>query len=215
MNNEIYQTIKNRILFLEYAPGQILNEKVLAKEFGVSRTPLREVLNKLEWEQMAKIFPRTGTMVTEIEFQKIMNAFQVRLEIEGLVGKLSAEQVSDEHLDRIRMIRDECSQLSAHKNKKGLVDIDFKFRDVLHDAINNSVLKDISEYLYNLTLRLWYITLDKGSWTEEVQSLLDEIDHTHEVLCKKDPGKAYNLRKEFLVMHLERIRKKFSGFTDL
>ena len=55
MNREIYRTIKNRILFLEYNPGQILNENTLAEEFGVSRTPLREVLSKLVWEHLARI----------------------------------------------------------------------------------------------------------------------------------------------------------------
>ncbi|MCP4349010.1 MAG: GntR family transcriptional regulator [Desulfobacterales bacterium] len=215
MNKEIYQTIKKRILFMEYAPGQILNEKVLAKEFGVSRTPLREVLNKLEWEQLAKIFPRTGTMVAEIEFQKIMNAFQVRLEIEGLVGKLAAEQADDEHLEQLRIIQDECSQLSSRKNKTDLANIDLKFREILHDAVSNPVLKDISYYLYNLTVRLWYVTLDKGDWAEEVQTLLDEIDQTREVLYKKEPQKAYNLRRDFLITHLERIRRKFSGFAAL
>jgi DNA-binding GntR family transcriptional regulator len=49
MNREIYRTIKDRILFLEYKPGQILNENTLAEEFGVSRTPLREVLSRLVW----------------------------------------------------------------------------------------------------------------------------------------------------------------------
>jgi DNA-binding GntR family transcriptional regulator len=68
MNPDIYREIKRRILFLEYEPGQILNENVLAREFGVSRTPMREVLYRLSWEQLARIIARTGTMVTQIEF---------------------------------------------------------------------------------------------------------------------------------------------------
>jgi len=57
MNQQIYQKILNRILFFEYVPGQILNENALANEFGLSRTPLRDVLSRLEWEQLVKIIP--------------------------------------------------------------------------------------------------------------------------------------------------------------
>jgi len=83
MNEQIYTVIKNRILFLEYAPGQILNENVLAKEFGVSRTPMRDVLNRLEWEKMARVIPRTGTMVNEIKFEHMMNIYRASHNCQG------------------------------------------------------------------------------------------------------------------------------------
>ena len=211
MNQEIYRTIKDRILFLEYKPGQILNEKTLAEEFGVSRTPLREVLSRLVWEQLARILPRSGTMVTEIEFQKMMHVFQIRFEIEELVGRLACEKITDNHLDNIDKIRKECSQLLDRKNRKGLVNIDFKFRNVLYDAANNPVLRDMSQYLYDLTLRLWYIISDRGDWAEEVQPLLDEIKQTYEALFRGNPQEVGKLRSEFLIRHFARIRIKFLG----
>ena len=211
MNREIYRTIKDRILFLEYAPGQILNENALAEEFGVSRTPLREVLSRLEWEQLARILPRTGTLVTEIEFQKMMHVFQIRFEIEGLVGKLAAEKITDDHLEKIDKIRQECSQLLHHRSRKDLLNIDIKFRDALYDAANNPVLRDISKYLYDLTLRLWYTISERGDWAEEVRPLLDEIEQTHKALSRRNSQEAGKLRREFLIKHFARIRKKFLG----
>ena len=83
MNPEIYEILKDRILFMEYRPGHILNEKVLAEEFKMSRTPLREVLMRLEWDMLVRILPRTGALVTEIEFYLMMNTYQVRFEVEG------------------------------------------------------------------------------------------------------------------------------------
>ena len=211
MNREIYRIIKDRILFLEYNPGQILNENTLAEEFGVSRTPLREVLSRLEWEQLTRILPRTGTMVTEIEFQKMMHVFQIRFEIEGLVGKLAAEKITDDHLDKIDKIRQECSQLLHRRNRKDLVNIDIKFRDALYDAANNPTLRDISQYLYDLTLRLWYTISETGDWVEEVNPLLDEIEQTHKALSRRDSQEAGKLRREFLIKHFARIRSKFLG----
>jgi DNA-binding GntR family transcriptional regulator len=211
MNHKIYRIIKDRILFLEYKPGQILNEKTLADEFGVSRTPLREVLSRLVWEQLVRILPRSGTMVTEIEFQKMMHVFQIRFEIEELVGRLACEKITDNHLDNIDKIQKEGSQLLDRKSRKALVNIDFKFRDVLYDAANNPVLRDISQYLYDLTLRLWYIISDRGDWAEEVQPLLDEIKQTHEALSRGNPQEVGKLRSEFLIKHFARIRMKFLG----
>lgn len=211
MNHKIYRIIKDRILFLEYKPGQILNEKTLAEEFGVSRTPLREVLSRLVWEQLVRILPRSGTMVTEIEFQKMMHVFQIRFEIEELVGRLACEKITDNHLENIDKIQKEGRQLLDRKNRKDLMNIDFKFRDVLYDAANNPVLRDISQYLYDLTLRLWYIISDRGDWAEEVQPLLDEIKQTYEALSKGNRQEVGKLRSEFLIKHFARIRMKFLG----
>ncbi len=208
MNNEIYQTIKGRILCLDYAPGCILNEKVLAKEFGVSRTPLREVLNRLEWDQLVRVLPRTGTMVAEIEFQQIMNTFQVRLGIEEMIGKLAAEHIATEHLQRLVKLQEECEKLFESRNKFALVEVDRGLRTILTDAANNPVLKNISEALYDLTARLWCAVLDKGDWKEEVQSIVDEIGQTITVL-KSDEKKLGALRRDLLTQHVERITHKF------
>ncbi len=210
MNNDIYQTIKERILCLEYPPGSILNEKVLAKEFAVSRTPLREVLNRLEWEQLVRVLPRSGTMVAEMEFQQIMNTYQVRFEIEEMVGKLAAEHASEEHLQRLITLHQQCKKLFEVVDKEALIAVDRELRTILNDSTNNPVLKNISESLYDRTVRLWCSVLDKGSWKEEVQSVVDEISQTLTVL-KSDKNELGALRRELLTQHLGRIRQKFLG----
>ncbi|NNG02053.1 MAG: GntR family transcriptional regulator [Desulfobacteraceae bacterium] len=209
MNTEIYHTIKHRILVFDYQPGQILNEKMLAEEFGVSRTPLRQVLNRLEWDDLVRILPRTGTMVTQIEFPKMMNAYQVRFEIEALVGKLAAEQITTDHLSRLAGIHDTCSSLLDSKDKIQLTRLDREFRDLLFEAADNPVLEAISRRLYDLTQRLWYATLDRGEWTEVVEGFSAELEHTRRAWMAKDPEAAGRTRREHLVSHFDRIRSKY------
>ena len=211
MNPDIYQEIKRRILFLEYVPGQILNENVLAKEFGVSRTPMREVLYRLSWEQLARIIARTGTMVTEIEFQKMMHTYQTRLGIEGEVGRLCTELATDDHLAEIRNIRRDCSALTDKKDPGALVEIDRRFRRALHEAAGNPVLKSISDQLYTLTFRLWYVTLDKGDWQEEIREVLTEIDDTLTCMEARDGMETASTRRDALMRHFDRIRAKYLG----
>ena len=214
MNLKIYTEIKNRILFMEYQPGQILNEKVLAQEFGMSRTPLREVLNRLEWDQLVRVLPRSGTMVTEIEFQKMMYTYQVRFEVEELVGKLAAEHMTDDLIARMDALQEQCAKLFDLKCRRDLVEIDIQFREILFDAARNPVLRDISIQLYHLTLRLWYITLDRGLWSEEVQAMHDEIAATKTAWKDNGSQKISSLRKEILIRHFERLREKFLGMPS-
>jgi DNA-binding GntR family transcriptional regulator len=214
MNPEIYRKIKRRILLLEYAPGQILNENVLAREFGVSRTPMREVLYRLSWEQLARIIPRTGTMVTQIEFETMMHAYQTRLGIEGEVGRLGAELATDHHLEEIHNIRRDCKLLMDHKNPGDLVEIDRRFRQVLHDAAGNPVLRSISDQLYTLTFRLWYVTLDKGEWQAEIRAMLDEIEQTRAGMEVKNGVRTARVRRDALVRHFDRIRTKYLGIPN-
>ncbi|MFO7715628.1 GntR family transcriptional regulator [Desulfosarcina sp.] len=211
MNPDIYREIKRRILFLEYSPGQILNENVLAREFGVSRTPMREVLYRLSWEQLARIIARTGTMVTPIEFQTMMHAFQARLGIEGEVGRLCAELARDYHLADIRSIRQDCSLLTDRKDPGALVEIDRRLRRVVHEAAGNPVLKSVSDQLYTLTFRLWYVTLDKGDWQQEVREMLEEIEATLTSMEAGDGIKTAGVRRGALMRHFDRIRAKYLG----
>ncbi len=209
MNVEIYNQIRNRILFLEYHSGQILNEKVLADEFGVSRTPLREVLCRLEWEQLVRILPRSGTMVTEIEFHKMLNTFQVRLEIEALAGRLAAEMMTPSHLESLEQLEKDCTALIDQRNQKGLAMIDFSFRKILYDAGNNHVLRDISNQLHSLTFRIWFVIMGHGDWAEEVLAMIDEIRTTCEVLSRRNSIEVGEARKSALLRHVERIKRKF------
>jgi len=211
MNKDIYKALKDRILFMEYQPGQILNENVLAKEFQVSRTPMREILYRLEWEQLVRILPRTGTMITEIEFQKMLHSYQTRVEIEGLVGRMAAEHINSSHLEAIASIREDCRKLKTEKDRKVLADIDFRFRNILYEAADNPVLKDISELLYQITFRIWYLTMDRGDWSAEVRSMVNEITETMQALESNTPGGTGEIRHAHLLSHIKRIQAKYFG----
>ncbi|MGA6924106.1 MAG: GntR family transcriptional regulator [Desulfosarcina sp.] len=211
MNLKIHEIIKDRILFLEYQPGHILNEKVLAEEFKMSRTPLREVLMRLEWDKLVRILPRTGALVTEIEFHLMMNTYQVRFEIEGMVGRLAAENCKDGDLKKIDAILEKCSPLYEDRDCRKLAGIDLEFRNLLLKAANNPVLEETSITLYTITQRLWYTIMDRGDWHDEVRNVQDEISGTKKSWEDGNPERAGRFRKDALMRHFESIRGKFLG----
>ena len=209
MNKEIYSLVRDRILSMEYKPGKILNEQKLAKEFGVSRTPLREALTKLEWEKLVRVLPRTGSMVTEIEFQKMVNVFQIRFELEDLAGRLAAENVRKEHLEELLALKAECEQMTDEIDHTTLAAIDKKLRAIVYHAADNDILTEISDFLYSLTQRLWSLMFKKGNWEGELKAIIHEMDLTHQALSKGDPQAAGDTRRRLLDEHVQRIKGHF------
>jgi DNA-binding GntR family transcriptional regulator len=217
MKHEIYDRLHKRILYLDYEPGSILNEQKLAKEFGISRTPLRTVLFRLEWEHLIKILPRTGIQVTELELNRIMNVYEVRLELEEVIGRMAAERFSPSHFDRLDGLLKESERLLSHKEPKALAAVDFDIKTLFHQAAGNPYLTEMSERLYALTFRLWYFNLMKMSrsgWREEVISVKTELADLSTVLTQNNPNDVGRTRKRHLVEHLERIRSKFFSLSD-
>ena len=78
LKERAYRIIKDKIIRCEYMPGDFLNEKSLIEEIGASRTPIREALNKIEQENLVKIIPKRGVVVSEITMKDISEIFQVR-----------------------------------------------------------------------------------------------------------------------------------------
>jgi len=208
MNIEIYQTIRDRILYLDYAPGQILNETHLAEEFDVSRTPIRDVLSRLEWEQLVKILPRTGTIVTEIDFQKTFHVFQIRTEIEGLTAQWACDNINDIQLGELEKLNKELMQFKDPITNRILVQTDRKFRQILYDASNNAILSQISQYLYNLTIRLSAHRKSTRDLEMQWNLIVDEIDDLYKIFSENNSSEAKKIRRKFLRKHIEIVKNR-------
>ncbi|MCG8565648.1 MAG: GntR family transcriptional regulator [Desulfobacterales bacterium] len=209
MKETVYQTIRERILYLEYTPGQILNEKILAQEFGMSRSPIKDVLNRLEWDQLVRVIPRTGSMVTEIEFSMAMHVYQVRFEIESFEASLAEKQFTAKHRARLKALVESCNKLLKSEDSKGLAKIDTAMREIVHDAAGNPVLADVSDRLYSQTFRLWYSVMAKSDWQEELMAVQRDLENQLAYLESGKTGEMGQLRKEELLDHIERLRSKF------
>lgn len=217
MNRRIYQTLKERILHLDYEPGTILKEQTLAGEFGVSRTPLRTVLFRLEWEHLVKILPRTGILVMELELNTITHVFQARLEIEEVIGTLAAERFTPEDLRRLETLCGECQGLVGNKDPRRLGAADMEIKQTFNLASGNPFLIEMAERLYSLTFRLWYhnmVKMDTADWNREAEAVITDLSDLFEVLETGTPAQAGQLRKAQLLTHLKRIRSRFLGLTD-
>ncbi|WP_319583085.1 GntR family transcriptional regulator [uncultured Pseudodesulfovibrio sp.] len=157
----IYTCLRDWILYTTLMPGQKLNERDLAQQFGVSRTPLREVLQLLAIQGLLNIRPRQGIFVAPIETNFVREVFEVRLPLEKAVARLAAERATTKDIKELRVLSD----LSEEALKSGSyaegIRLDAAFHDALSKASNNLVLRQTRESLHNVCLRYWYLILDR------------------------------------------------------
>jgi DNA-binding GntR family transcriptional regulator len=151
----IYGTIRDRICLLEYEPGAKLAEEDLAREFGVSRTPIRRVLSSLESEGLVESRHGVGTFVTDVDIDNLAQVFQLRMELAELIGKLDPLPRSAEDLVRVGSILVRCDKLLESPEAKAYARINMDFFQELAAMTGNQPLREISERLYYLTTRIW------------------------------------------------------------
>lgn len=209
MKIDIYKEIKRRILFFEYEPGAMLNEKAIAAEFGVSRTPVREAFLRLDWEKLVTIMPRAGIMVTKAEFHQLREVYMVRLPIEGMIARLAVTQFTPEDFHKLDDIKARCLSLLETNDRESLVQVDLDLRRVLSNAAHNKSLQEISDYLYYQTHRLWSLIFDRTMFRAVVEAEIKEIDQTIEIFKTGEPDKAEEFRKQIILSHMDMVKQSF------
>jgi DNA-binding GntR family transcriptional regulator len=153
--DRIYNTIRDRICLLEYEPGARLAEEDLAKEFGVSRTPVRRVLSRLESEGLLDSRHGVGTFVTDVDIEKLRPVYQLRMELAVLIGRLDPKPRTQEDLARVRALLACCDELTDHPDPKAFARLNMEFYFELAAMTGNETLREITERLYLHTHRIW------------------------------------------------------------
>jgi DNA-binding GntR family transcriptional regulator len=193
----IYDSLKERIILLDYKPGQFIREKDLIEEFQVSRTPVREALIRLQSDELVRIVPNSGTFVTEVSFVQLRDTLEVRAHLIALAGELAAVRISqDELLQLEELIQD----LKNETDTEAIMRLDLEIHSLVIQASGNSVLGKILGNLRDQTVRIWSLA-PKGH--EYFSNIVDDFEELHDALQKRDPQKA-----------AQTLQKHFSKFVD-
>lgn len=210
--DRIYRTLRARICLLDHAPGERLREEDLAEEFGVSRTPIRRVLVKLEAEGLLRSVHGVGTIVTDIEVADLALVYELRVELAELVGKLSRVAVDDALIARFRDIRMRCDRMVREGDPREFSRINMDFFHLFNSLTTNEPLREISERLYYQTARIW---LKTASRLIGYKQLLDnefvvfqrEVADITEAVENHDLMAAGRLRSAHIAMSFRRISR--------
>ena len=148
----VFQTLRQAILRGELKPGERLMEIHLAQKLGVSRTPVREAIRKLELEGLVLMIPRKGAVVAEITVTDLEDVLEVRMALEELAVKLACRNITEEQLNAMRQ-REEIFRKSLYGDDvAACAQADMEFHDAIYAATGNSrlvqILNNLREQMY-------------------------------------------------------------------
>lgn len=208
-NNQqaIYRTIRDRICLLQYPPGETLSENALATEFGISRTPVRRVLQRLEFEGLVVSRQGVGTLVTTVDIKLLKEVYALRIKLAELIGELSSAPATEGNLNTLRALHERCQAMRNQQDYEALARINMEFNDILMSFINNKPFRDISDRLYYQTARVWPQILPDMDWTEEVNFMCTEISQIFEALESGDMRRVGQVRRDHISKSLSRIQR--------
>ena len=211
LRDVVFNTLRNAILTGELSPGERLMEIKLADKLGVSRTPIREAIRKLELEGLVVNTPRKGAEVANISAEDLRDVLEVRRSLEVLAISLACEKMSDETLELLYENIDAFKHSIDAKATSDIASVDVTFHDIIYKSTGNNrliqILNNISEQMYRY--RFEYIK-NKESWNR----LVEEHMNIYEAIKNRDK----DLAVKSILLHIDNqerdIRKKM-GFDKL
>lgn len=205
--DRIHRSLRERICLLDFLPGTVLKEQELAREFGVSRTPVRQVLQRLSYEGLVTIRNGVGTTITDIDIKKFRDVYALRMRLAELVGDLSPtpENVDVATLDQL-LVR--AQKLKDQWDVKEYARICNELHDAMLDAIGNEALREMTDLLYYRMARVWTSLIAEFEWDKEAEQLCMEISETIDSLRLEDKRDFGFIRRH----HLSRLRTRLSQY---
>ena len=191
----VFETLREAIINQTLKPGERLMEIQLAEEMGVSRTPVREAIRKLELEGLVVMVPRKGAYVAGISMKDIHEVYELRSALEALAASLAAVRITDEELEEMerQMVRE--AKETEENNLQGIVSIDTTFHDLLYQAAHNQRLVQFINILQEQLQRFRSATLSRPGRSKYA---LEEHKKIVEALANKDAKLAAKLATEHI-----------------
>ena len=164
LRDVVFNTLRRAIITGEFAPGERLMELTLAERLGVSRTPIREAIRKLELEGLVVMAPRKGAKVASITERDLNDVLEVRLGLEELAVQFACQRITQEELKALEDSVQLFEQAMNQDDLTALAEADVKFHEIIYNATHNrrlvQIINNIREQMYRY--RLEYLK-DTGS----------------------------------------------------
>lgn len=194
----VFENLREAILEGKLEPGQRMMEIQLAEQLGVSRTPVREAIRKLELEGLVVMIPRKGAYVADVSIKDIMEVLEVRVAIEGLAASLAAERMTDNELDELELLFYQFKQCYQKDDVEGMIQKDVEFHDRIFASARNQKLTQISQ---SLSEQIYRFRVTYISEYNKATALVEEHEALLEALNRRDAAKAY----ECATRHIENV----------
>ncbi|HHP50800.1 MAG TPA: GntR family transcriptional regulator [Moorella mulderi] len=198
----VFEALKEAILEGHLKTGEKLMEIQLAEELGVSRTPVREAIRKLEQEGLVVIIPHKGAFVADLSMKDIADLFEVRAALESLAAALACERATEEELEEMERLLMEIGKGVEEENLEYTIEVDTKFHEVLYQASRNALLVKI---INNLQEKIQTYRTTSLSMPGRMAEALEEHRRLLEAIAAREVDLAQRLAQEHIENAANRV----------
>ena len=204
----LHDEIRTRICLLDYVPGARLSETELAAEFGISRTPLRRVLGRLEDEGLVQSVHGVGTFVIDVNIDELEQTYHLRMELAELSARLSPVMPDAGLMAEFTALSARSKALLAAPTPREFAQLVTDFFLALLKLTESEPLREASERLFFQTTRIWLKSVSASviDLEEEVQVHDREIDDIRAALSIGDLQAAALLQRAHISMSHKRMK---------
>jgi DNA-binding GntR family transcriptional regulator len=195
----VYEELKSAIVDLRLAPGDPLREATLADQLGVSKTPIREALTRLEQEGLVETTSFKGAVVTGYSRQDLLEIYELRELLENAAARTAAESMADADRDRLDRICRESRKLKKNHDAAGLAALISAFDDVLFEQVRNSRIRALIGNLRAHLTRIGHLTAEIPG---RIEASVDEHEKIVQAIAARDPELAERQMRE----HIRSVR---------
>ena len=200
LRDVVFNTLRRAILTGELKPGERLMEVHLANRLGVSRTPIREAIRKLELEGLVTMIPRRGAEVAQITEKSLQDVLEVRRALDALCVELACDRITSEEKEALKQACDEFEKATKTGDVTTIAGADVALHDIIVRATGNQrliqLINNLSEQMYRY--RFEYIKDEKGH-----DNLVNEHRMIYESILHGDKEKAAEAAK----LHIDNQEK--------
>jgi DNA-binding GntR family transcriptional regulator len=202
-SEEAYLQIRERIVSLDMPPGSVVNESRLRAELKIGRTPIREALQRLARENLVRSIPHRGTFVTDVNITDLARITEVRVVLESHAARLAAERLSTTDREAFALLLDVLEERPS-LDQRELMGLDQQIHRQIYKAARNPFLEATLERYFNLSLRLWYLVLDREVGLREAVD--EHAELLRAIVAGDGPGAEDSMRRHVTGFELA-IRK--------
>lgn len=196
----VFESVRGAIISGVLKPGERLMEVQLAEKLGVSRTPIREAIRKLELEGLVIMMPRKGAYVADLSLKDITDVLEIRAALEGLASGLAALRITDEEIEELELIALQFHKAIEADDFDNIVQKDIEFHDKIFKATRNEKLLQITNNLREQVQRFRLMYINKSNKSKDLAKEHYEIA---EAISKRNIDVAEKIAKK----HIENAEK--------
>ena len=200
LRDVVFNTLRQAILKGELEPGERLMEIQLAERLGVSRTPIREAIRKLELEGLVLMIPRKGAEVAKISARSLRDVLEVRRALEELAIELACQRMSEEEVGNLQKAQEDFKKAIAEGDAMKIAETDEHFHDVIYEGTQNAKL---IQMLNNLREQMYRYRVEYLKDIAVRRTLADEHRSICEALRAGDETKAL----DYIRVHIDNQQK--------